>query len=57
MKIKITLDGGAGELDSQIIENAEATEADDMSSQIMDVIEGWTLSVGDTITISEVEAS
>ena len=54
MKIKVTLDNGGGELASEIIENPRATASDDMSSQIMDVIEGWTLSVGDTITIKEV---
>lgn len=53
MRIKITLDGGAGELDSAIIENPKATETDDMSDQIMDAIGAWTLSVGDTITIRE----
>jgi hypothetical protein len=54
MKIKVTLDGGAGELDSKVLENPKAKNADDMSDQIIDVIGGWTLSAGDTITIREV---
>lgn len=53
MRVKITLDGGAGELDSKIIENPKAKDADDMSEQIIEVISDWTLSVGDTITIRE----
>jgi hypothetical protein len=53
MKIKITLDGGAGELDSKVLENPKAVDADDMSEQIIDAIGAWTLSVGDTITIRE----
>lgn len=51
MRIKVTLNGSGGEFDSQVIENPEATEPDDMSEQIMDVISQWTLSVGDTIAI------
>lgn len=54
MKIKVTLDGGAGELDSKVIDMPEATEADDCSDQIIEVIESWVLSAGDTITIREV---
>ncbi len=54
MKIRVTLDGGAGELDSKEIENPKAVNADDMSDQIIDVISAWTLSAGDTITIREV---
>ncbi len=51
MKIKVTLNNSGGELDSEIIENPEAVDADDMSEQIHDVIAGWVLSEGDTITI------
>jgi hypothetical protein len=53
VKIKVTLTGAGGELDSQIIENRNAVEADDMSEDIIDLIGSWTLSVGDTITIRE----
>ncbi len=44
----------SGELDSEIIDAPELENADDASEQIQDVIEKWTLSVGDTITIREV---
>lgn len=54
MKIKVALDNGGGELDSKIIDMPEATEADDCSDQIIEVIGSWTLSAGDTITIREV---
>lgn len=55
MKIKVTLDGGAGELASAIVESPDATTADDLSDQIIDVISEWTLSAGDTIKIEEQE--
>lgn len=51
MRIKITLNNSGGELDSEIIENRNAVDPDDMSDQIQDVISRWTLSEGDTITI------
>lgn len=55
MKIKVTLDGGAGELDHAILEaSGDDFAADDFSEQIIDAIRTWTLSVGDTITIREV---
>lgn len=51
MKLKVSLNNSGGELDSETIENRDATDADDMSDQIQDVIGNWTLSEGDTITI------
>lgn len=54
MKIKVTLENAPNcELASEVIENPKATDADDMSEQIQDIIGGWTLSAGDTITIRE----
>lgn len=56
MKIKVTLDNGGGELDSEIFDIAD--DHDDQAEAInlaaAEVIEGWTLSVGDTITIREI---
>lgn len=54
MKIKVTLENGGGELASEVIENPRATEPDDLSDAISDLINTWTLSVGDTITIREI---
>lgn len=56
MKIKVTLDGGAGELDSKTFEVAEDHEDQDEAINLgaADIIEEWTLSVGDTITIREI---
>jgi len=57
MKIKITLDNGGGELDSSIIdvegEDGSPTHANAASEAIKGVMENWTLSPGDTITIRE----
>lgn len=52
MKLKITLDGGAGELDSATIETKD-DDSDATSEAIKDAIDDWTLSPGDTITIRE----
>lgn len=56
MKIKVTLDGGAGELDSTIFEVADdhPDQQEAINLGASDIIEGWLLSVGDTITIREV---
>lgn len=56
MKIKVTLDGGAGELDSTTFEVADdhPDQQEAVNLEASKVIEGWTLSAGDTITIREV---
>lgn len=57
MKIKVTLYGGAGELDSDTFEVAnnppDHNEAINLGAS--QIIEKWLLSAGDTITIREVE--
>lgn len=56
MIIKVTLDGGAGELDSETFEvpahHPDADEAVNLGASA--IIENWVLSAGDTITIREV---
>lgn len=56
MKIKVTLDGGAGELDSKTFEVADSDpdQGETINIAASEIIEGWTLSAGDTITIREV---
>lgn len=57
MKILVTLNGSGGELDRTEIEvptdHDDFDEAVDLAVQ--EIIEGWHLSVGDTITIAEVQ--
>ncbi len=50
MKIIITLNGTAGELDRK---DLYVDDTDDASVAIHDAIEDWILSPGDTITIRE----
>lgn len=54
MDIKIALDNGGGELDSQVVEVRHGADEDAIARAIQDVISAWTLSVGDTITIREI---
>lgn len=57
MKIKVALDNGAGELDSKTFEIKEgcSDEQEAVSSKVKEVLEGWTLTPGDTITIREID--
>lgn len=54
MQIKITLSGSGGELDSQIVDVPAANDEAVINRLAHDVIDGWTLSAGDTITIETV---
>ena len=51
MKIKVTLNGTGGELDSRTVDSEEA-----INGAIGDMIEDCPLSPGDSITIEEVES-
>lgn len=56
MKFKVTLDNGGGELASEIFEVAEdhSDTSEAVSIGAQEIIDAWTLSAGDTITIREV---
>jgi hypothetical protein len=56
VRIAITQDGGAGELAREEIEIDEGPGFDDLvDSWASGVLEGWILSVGDTIKVIEIE--
>jgi hypothetical protein len=59
MKLKITLNGLAGRVDSQVIEIddldiADGDEEVEISDHIHEAIECWVLAPGDSIIIAEV---
>lgn len=56
MKLKITLSGTGGDLDETTIDVPEPKRGCPESRMIKDVIETWTLSAGDTISIVEVQS-
>jgi hypothetical protein len=53
MKIQIVLNGTGGELDRQTIDVRDDDDSAEISHQILEAIEAWVLSPGDTITIKE----
>lgn len=54
-RIAVVLDGLGGELDREEFNVAEGRgEEDAISRRSKEIIGGWTLSVGDTITIREI---
>jgi hypothetical protein len=54
MKLKITLSGSGGELDSQIVTVPEGAADEAASNMLKDIINEWRLDAGDTIKIEEV---
>lgn len=54
-KIKVVLSGAGGVLDRQVID--VPNDADAIDDAVSNVIEGWTLSVGDTIRIIDADAA
>jgi hypothetical protein len=54
MKIEITLNGGGGKLDEQVIDVADDYNGNEVSEQIHEAIECWVLAPGDSIIIAEV---
>lgn len=53
MKIQITLSNSGGELDNKTI-NVGDDDSAEVSEHIWDAIDGWILSPGDTIKITEI---
>jgi hypothetical protein len=56
MKIKITLSGSGGELASETLKVRANATSDDYNHQIHAIIEPWILSIGDSITIEQVQS-
>ena len=55
MKVKITLLGPGGELDSIVLDDIDGETDDRISEHVAYMASSDTLAVGDTITITEVE--
>ena len=56
MDIDVILENGGGELDRARLNIAEGEDFDDrVDYEVANVIEGWMLSVGDTIRIVEID--
>ncbi len=55
MKVKITLTGPGGELDSVLLNNLDGETDDRISEAVAKLATSDTLAVGDTITITEIE--
>jgi hypothetical protein len=53
MKIRIVLRGPGGELNRDFVEARDDADDTEISNQILDRIQEWLLSPGDTITITE----
>ena len=56
MKVKITMSGSGGELDSKTVENISDHNADELISEAVEELVGSVIwSVGDTLTITEID--